>query len=225
MWCIPPNENAEFVANMEDVLSVYARPYDEDYPVVCMDEKPYQLLDDHIAPLVMDENNHKRRYDCEYERKGSCAIFMFAEPLKGQRHVEALPQRRKIDWAQQVKRLLDEDYPDAKKVVFVLDNLNTHTMSSLYETFPAAEAFRLAQRLEIHYTPKHGSWLNMAEIELSALSTQCLLGRRIPSISKLNSILTDWYTSTNLNQRGVDWRFNTSDARIKLKHLYPVAKF
>lgn len=225
MWCIPPKQNAQFVANMEDVLAVYERPYDRHYPVVCMDEKPFQLLDDSFAPLPMNEKNHKERYDCEYERCGSCAIFMFSEPLVGRRYADALPQRRRIDWARQVKRLLDEDYPDAKKVILVQDNLNTHTITSLYEAFDAAEAFRLTQRLEIHYTPKHGSWLNMAEIELSAMTTQCLLGKRIPSLSQLNTTLSAWYTTINHTQRGIDWRFKTTDARIKLKHLYPIVKF
>jgi len=222
MWCIPPKQNAEFVARMEDVLAVYARPYDADNPVVCMDEKPFQLLDERYEPLSMSKTNRKLKYDCEYERKGTCSIFIFTETLAGWRHACALPQRKKADWANQVKWLLDERYPDAKKVVLVMDNLNTHGTHSLYETFSPVEAFRLAQRLEIHYTPKHGSWLNIAEIELSVMTTQCLAKRRIPSIHELNQHLFAWHTSRNENQKSVHWQFTTSHARIKLRHLYPV---
>ena len=225
MWCIPKKQNAEFVARMEDVLAVYSRKYDEDFPVVCMDEKPFQLLDDRYDPTPMSVNNSKMKYDCEYERKGTCSIFMFAEPLAGWRYTEALPQRTKTDWANQMKRLLDEDYPTAQKVVLVMDNLNTHGIHSFYDTFSPEEAFRLSQRLEIHYTPKHGSWLNIAELELSALSVQCLGENRISSIAQLNKNLTAWHTIRNHNQKGVDWQFTTSDARVKLKSLYPIVKF
>ena len=221
MWCIPPKQNAEFVARMEDVLAVYAKPYDEKHPVVCMDEKPFQLLDDRYQPLPMSKTNSKLKYDCEYERKGTCSIFMFTEPLAGWRHTEALPQRTRIDWANQMKRLLDEQYPNAKKVVLVMDNLNTHGLHSFYDTFPPEEAFRLAQRLEIHYTPKHGSWLNIAELELSALTIQCHAKRRIPTINHLNGELHAWHTNRNFSQKGVDWHFSTNDARVKLKKLYP----
>ena len=225
MWCIPKKQNAEFVAKMEDVLAVYAREYNEDYPVVCMDEKPFQLLDNRYEPIAMSTTNSKMKYDCEYERKGTCSIFMFTEPLAGWRYTEALPQRTKTDWANQMKRLLDEDYPNAKKVVFVMDNLNTHGIHSFYDTFSPEEAFRLSQRLEIHYTPKHGSWLNIAELELSALSIQCLGKNRIPSIVQLNKNLAAWHTTRNLKQKGVDWQFSTEDSRIKLKSLYPIVKF
>jgi len=225
MWCIPKKQNAEFVSKMEDVLSVYARKYNEEYPVVCMDEKPFQLLDDRYEPIPMSETNSKMKYDSEYERKGTCSIFMFTEPLAGWRYTEALPQRTKTDWANQMKRLLDEDYPNAKKVVLVMDNLNTHGLHSFYDNFSPDEAFRLSQRLEIHYTPKHGSWLNIAELELSALSIQCLGKSRIPSIAQLNKNLTAWHTIRNKNQKGVDWQFTTTDARIKLKSLYPVVMF
>lgn len=224
MWCIPPKQNAEFVANMEDVLSVYAREYDEAFPVVCMDEKPFQLLDEQYKPIKMSETNHKEKYDCEYDRKGSASIFIFTEPLGGWRHALALPRRTSEDWSMQIKWLLDEQYPDVKKVVLVMDNLNTHKIASLYKCFPPDEAFRLSQRLEIHYTPKHGSWLNIAEIELSALSVQCLGQRRIPSISALNVELSAWHMQRNARQKSVDWQFSTSDARIKLKHLYPSVK-
>ena len=225
MWCIPPKQNAEFVARMEDVLEVYERPYDPECPVVCMDEKPFQLLDEYLEPITLGENNHTKRYDCEYVRKGSCSIFMFTEPLGQWREAHALPRRTSVDWANQIKWLLDEQYPKAKKVVLVMDNLNTHSVASFYKAFPPEEAFRLSQRLEIHYTPKHGSWLDMAEIELSALTIQCLLGVRIPSIDKLNEILLAWRTSRNTAQKGISWQFTTPDARIKLAHLYPNIKF
>ena len=224
MWCIPPKQNAAFVANMEDVLAVYARSYHADYPVICMDEKPYQLLDDGLAPIPMSENNHIEKYDCEYERKGTCSIFMFTEPLRGWRYAEAQKRRTKKDWANNVKWLLDEEYPTEKKVVLVMDNLNTHTIASLYEAFEPEEAFRLAGRLEIHFTPKHGSWLNIAEIELSAMATQCLDSKRIPSIDELNCELAAWHTDRNRRQKGVNWQFTTTDARVKLRHLYPCAK-
>ena len=139
MWCIPPKQNAEFVARMEDVLEVYSRPYDPDYPVVCMDEKPFQLLDEYLEPIPMGKDNHTKKYDCEYVRKGSCSIFMFTEPLGQWREAHALPRRTCTDWAMQMKWLLDEQYPDAKKVVLVMDNLNTHTISSFYKTFSPEE--------------------------------------------------------------------------------------
>jgi hypothetical protein len=206
---------------MEDVLSVYARPYDSKKPVVCMDEKPYQLLSHARTPIPM-QPGAPRREDNEYIRNGTCSIFMFTEPLGGWRHAEALPQRTKKDWAHQIQWLLYKEYPEAEKVVLVMDNLNTHTISSLYEAFPPEEAFRLAQRLEIHFTPKHGSWLNIAEIELSAMAIQCLGSRRICDIETLNSELASWHIRRNKSQKGVDWQFTTSDARIKLKRLYPL---
>jgi len=225
MCSIHPKQNAGFVARLGAVLVVYARPYNEDFPVVCMDEKPYQLLDDRLEPIPMSETNHTEKYDCEYDRKGSCSIFMFTEPLGGWRHTEALPQRTSVDWAVQIKRLLDVEYPKAEKVVLVMDNLNTHNISSLYKIFPPEEAFRLLQRLEIHFTPKHGSWLDIAEIELSAMSVQCLSDRRIASVEELNMELSAWNTNRNTSQKGVDWQFTNPDARIKLKHLYPIVKF
>jgi hypothetical protein len=206
---------------MEDVLAVYARPYDEKKPVVCMDEKPYQLLD-HVRDPLPARPGVAEKVDNEYIRNGTCSIFVFTEPLAGWREVEALPRRTKLDWARKVKWLLDEQYPDAEKVVLVMDNLNTHTVSSLYEAFPPAEAFRLAQRLEIHFTPKHGSWLNIAECELSSLAAQCLGSRRIADIESLNTELKAWHTRRNHTQKGVEWHFSTADARIKLKKLYPV---
>ena len=203
-------------------MEVYSRPYNPAKPVVCMDEKPFQLLDEAREPLPMKPGSVEKA-DNEYIREGTCSIFIFTEPLAGWRYAQAFERRTKKDWARRVKWVLDNQYPDVEKVVFVMDNLNTHVISSLYETFPPEEAFRLAQRMEIHYTPKHGSWLDIAEIELSALATQCLGNRRIPSIEALNNELSAWETGRNANQKGVDWHFTTTDARSKLKRLYPVA--
>ena len=205
---------------MEDVLAVYARPHDPRRPVVCMDEKPYQLLGQVRDPIPA-EPGHDRKEDSEYIRNGTCSIFVWAEPLRGRRRVDAQPHRTKTDWARQVDHLLTHDYPDAETVVLVMDNLNTHTIGSLYQAFAPGKAFALAQRLEIHHTPRHGSWLNIAEIELSALSRQCL-DRRITDIDSLNTELAAWQQATNAEQRQVDWQFTTADARIKLRHLYPV---
>jgi len=206
---------------MEDVLEVYSRPYNPAKPVVCMDEKPYQLLSDAREPIPM-EPGKTEKVDSEYKREGTFSIFIFTEPLAGWRYAEAFERRTKKDWAHRVKRVLDNQYPDAEKVVLVMDNLNTHVTSSFYETFPPEEAFRLSQRLEIHWTPKHGSWLDIAEIELSALATQCLGNRRLPSIEALNKELLAWETKRNNNQKGVDWHFTADNARIKLRRLYPV---
>ena len=204
---------------MEDVLAVYARRYDPAVPVVCMDEKPYQLLDHVRAPIPATPGTDLK-VDSEYVRQGTCTIFVWVEPLAGRRRVIAREQRTRIDWANEVDRLLTSDYPDADKVVLVMDNLNTHSVGSLYEAFEPTKAFTLAQRLEIHHTPKHGSWLNIAEIELSALTRQCL-DRRIADLDVLNTELTAWQHATNADQRQVDWQFTTDDARIKLRHLYP----
>jgi hypothetical protein len=206
---------------MEDVLAVYARPYDKERPVVCMDEKPYQLLSVSRPSLPMKSGSPERE-DFEYLRIGVCSIFIFTEPLGTWRYAEAFPRRTKMDWAYRIQWLLDTQYRGAEKVVLVMDNLNTHTISSLYETFPPEEAFRLAQRLEIHYTPKHGSWLNIAEIELASMTAQCLGKRRIPGIKTLNAELAAWYIQRNRSQGGVDWHFTTNDARVKLKRLYPI---
>jgi hypothetical protein len=204
---------------MEDILSVYARIYDPMRPVVCMDEKPYQLLA-HARDPIPAAPGRDLREDSEYVRHGTCSIFVWVEPLAGWRRVEALQRRTRLDWAGQVKAMLTVDYPEAEKVVLVMDNLNTHGVASLYEAFEPAEAFALAQRLEIHHTPKHGSWLNIAEIELSALTRQCL-DRRISDLDVLNTELAAWQHATNADQRQVDWQFTTDDARIKLRHLYP----
>ncbi len=183
-----------------------------------MDEKPYQLLG-HARDPIPTSPGRDRREDSEYVRRGTCSIFVWVEPLRGWRHVDAQPRRTKVDWAPQIERLLTLDYPDAETVVLVMDNLNTHTIGSLYEAFEPGTAFALAQRLEIHHTPKHGSWLNIAEIELSALARQCL-DRRIDDLVTLNAELTAWQRQTNTDQRQVDWHFTTADARIKLRHLY-----
>lgn len=184
-----------------------------------MDEKPYQLLGNLRDPIPAAAG-HDRREDYEYVRHGPCSVFVWVEPLRGWRHVDAQLHRTKVDWAHQVDRLLTCDYPDAEAVVLVMDNLNTHGIGSLYEAFEPAKAFALAQRLEIHHTPKHGSWLNIAEIELSALTRQCL-DRRIDDLTVLNAELTAWQNQTNADQRQVHWQFTTADARIKLRHLYP----
>jgi hypothetical protein len=186
-----------------------------------MDEKPFQMLGE-VREAIPMKPGEVEKVDSEYEREGTCSIFIFTEPLAGWRYAEAFEHRTKKDWAHRVKWVLDNQYPDAEKVVLVMDNLNTHVTSSFYETFPAEEAFRLSQRLEIHYTPKHGSWLDIAEIELSALAIQCLGKRRISSIEALNRELMAWETKRNTNQKGVDWHFTTDDARVKLKRLYPV---
>ena len=221
--CIPKEQSADFAACMEDVLEVYSRPYDKRFPVVCMDEKPLQLLAD--ARQGRRKKNGALIQDSEYVRNGTCSIFLFTEPLAGYRHARALEHRAKTDWANEMKWLSDKVYPDAEKIIMVCDNLNTHDKSSFYEAFPPDEALRLAKRFEFHHTPKHGSWLDIAEIELSALSKQCLGKRRIENIDDLNSELEKWHTDRNERQKGVNWQFTTDDARIKLKHLYPVVTF
>jgi hypothetical protein len=216
---IPPERDAEFVANMEDVLDVYQRPYNPDYPVVCMDEQPTQLIQE-TRTAIPAQPGQPERVDYEYERKGVADNFMFTEVLGGWRKVNVRERRTSIDWAMEVRELLDRDYPMVEKVVFVCDNLNTHKVASLYEAFEPEEARRLARRLEIHYTPKHGSWLNVAELELSVFTKQCL-DRRIPSISELRTEAQAWYLQRNASQKSVNWQFRTEDARIKLKRLYP----
>lgn len=205
---------------MEDVLEVYALPYDEEIPVICMDEKPYQLLGQSIQPLPMSPGN-ARKEDYEYVRNGTCSIFVFTEPLAAWRHVHASERRTKKDWALHIQELLEVHYPQAKRIRLIMDNLNTHAISSLYETFPPDVALRLAKRLEIHHTPKHGSWLNIAEIELNAMTLQCL-DRRIPDIHRLQSELVAWESVSNSSSKSVHWHFFTPTARDKLKSLYPV---
>ncbi len=201
------------------MLEVYTRPYDPRYPQVCMDEVSKQLLRDTRTPLPM-EPGRVQRHDYEYERGGVVNVFLFCEPLQGRRWVDVTEQRTKVDWAHQIKELVDERYPEAEKIVLVMDNLNTHTPASLYEAFDPAEARRLAEKLEIHYTPKHGSWLNMAEIELSVLSRQCL-DRRVPDFETLEAEAVAWQERRDAIGGKIDWRFTTEDARVKLKRLYP----
>jgi hypothetical protein len=218
-WCIPAKANAEFVSCMEDVLDVYQRPYDRKRPQVCMDETSKQLLAD-VQPPLPAQPGQKERYDYEYEREGVANLFLFVEPLVGKRHVKVTDRRTKVDWAQAMRELSDVYYPEAEVIVVVLDNLNTHSPASFYEAFEPEEAHRLANRFEFHYTPKHGSWLNMAEIEFSALGRQCL-DRRIPDKACLAAEVHSWEEERNASVVKVLWRFTTADARIKLAHLYP----
>ncbi len=222
-WVIPPEANSEFVACMEDVLDTYAQPYDKRFPVLCMDEQPVQLLKETRVPIPASKN-HPRRVDYEYERAGTASIFMFAEPLSGWRQVRVRPQRTKVDWALEMKELLKTRFANAEKVILICDNLNTHTMGAFYDAFPPEEARTLVRRLEFHYTPKHGSWLNIAENELSCMTRQCLKGRRIEDIELLREETEAWSATTNEKQRGVEWQFTIDDARTKLTSLYPKIK-
>jgi hypothetical protein len=204
---------------MEDVLEVYQRPYAQEYPQVCFDETSKQQVKETRLPLPV-EPGHPARYDSEYERNGVSNLFMMFAPLEGWRHVKVTDRRTCIDWAHCIKELVDLHFPTAEKIVLVMDNLNTHLPASLYKAFPPEEARRILDRLEFHYTPKHGSWLNMAEIELSILQRQCL-NRRIPNQESLKTQVEAWKDKRNANEAKVDWRFTTQDARIKLKKLYP----
>jgi len=207
---------------MEDVLDVYELPYDEQYPVVCMDEKPYQLLGESREPLPMKKGSDKKT-DSEYVREGHVSIFVVTEPLAGRRHVDVREHRKADDWSEVIKYMVDVMYPDATKIRLVMDNLNTHCIASLYKTFPAPEARRIAKKLEIHYTPKHGSWLDMAEIELNVMTRQCL-DRRIDNMDKLRHELSVWEADRNEKKGNIVWQFQTKDARIKLASLYPKFK-
>jgi hypothetical protein len=204
---------------MEDVLDVYHRPYDARFPVVCLDETSKQLVGEVRSPLPMEEGKPER-YDSHYRRNGVCNLFLCCEPLRGWRHVKVTARRTKIDFAELIRELVDVHYPEAEKIVLVMDNLNTHTPGSLYDAFEPAEAKRLCDRLEIHHTPKHGSWLNIAECELSVLSSQCT-DRRIADEETLRREVDAWQQERNAKQVTVDWQFKTEDARIKLKRLYP----
>ncbi len=204
---------------MEDVLDVYEFPYDPMRPVVCMDEKPYQLLGEAREALPTRPGNDKK-VDSEYVRNGTCSIFAFVEPLAGKHHVSVREHRTATDWAEEIKYLADVMYPDAEKIILVMDNLNTHKPASLYKRYPAAEARRIIKRLEIHYTPKHGSWLDIAEIELNVMSRQCL-SRRIDDVNHLRNELLAWENERNTMAAKVHWQFKTADARTKLSSLYP----
>lgn len=218
-WCIPPKDDAEFVANMEDILDVYQQPYDPDYPLWCMDEKPYQLLDESRNPLPMRQGDIAK-IDSEYVRNGTVSIFCFIQPHTG-RIVHAVEQTRTaVDWAEKIKFLVDEIEPNARKIVLVMDNLNTHSIASLYKAFPPEEARRIARKLEVHYTPKHGSWLDIAEIAINIMTRECL-DRRIPGIEALKQELKTWNDNYNKSPSPVNWQFQAEDSRIKLRSLYP----
>ena len=205
---------------MEDVLEVYSKPYDPSIPVVCMDEQPIQLLNETRRPIPATKH-HPQRVDYEYERAGTASIFMFTEPLAGKREVSVRPRRTKIDWAIEVEQLLKTQYAAADKIILVCDNLNTHTRGAFYEAFPAEKAREIVRRIEFHYTPKHGSWLNIAECELSAMTSQCLNNRRFGNIELLTKEIHAWAQKTNQKQRGVNWQFSIENARHKLKSIYP----
>lgn len=235
-WCIPKQNDSSYVANMEDVLSVYQRPYNKDVPVICMDEKPLQLLGEvreriAASPLRLDPDTqlpkpgYCEKIDSEYIRHGTASIFMFTEPLGGWRHVSARSHHKKGDFAIMMRQVAEEYYPDCKKIILVCDNLTTHNKAAFYEAYKPAMACWLSEKFEIHYTPKHGSWLNIAETELSSLSIQCLGIRRIDSLESLNTTITKWEKARNQKQIGVNWQFTTEDARIKLKRLYPKPLF
>lgn len=216
---IPPDHDGEYVACMEDVLTVYERPFDATAPVICMDEQPVQLIKDTRQPIPAAAGR-PARIDYEYERNGTAAIFMFTEPKAGWRNVSVRERRTKVDWALEVRRLLVGRYADVPKLTLVMDNLNTHTTGSLYEAFLPAEARLLARRLEIHYTPKHGSWLNIAENELSALTGQCL-ARRIATLHEMRSHIDAWQRKRNKDRAPVRWRFTLDRARERMRRVYP----
>jgi hypothetical protein len=219
-WVIPPKADGEFVACMEDILETYAQPYDSRYPVLCMDEQPVQLLGETRTPIAATKD-HPRRVDYEYERAGTASLFMFCEPLAGWRQVTARERRTKIDWALEVEELLRTRYAAAEKVILVCDNLNTHTKGAFYDAFDPETARSIVRRLEFRHTPKHGSWLNIAENELSSMTRQCVGGRRFGTIEMLRTETAAWQYDQNTKQRGVDWQFRIADARTKLKSLYP----
>jgi hypothetical protein len=218
-WVIPPEANAEFVCAMEDVLEVYKRPHDPERPVVCVDETSKQLIGETRMPIPAAPGQPER-IDYEYERHGTANLFMVFEPLAGRRWVKVTNRRTAVDFAEVLRDLSDIHYPDAQKIVLVMDNLNTHKLASLYEAFEPETARRLAERFEIHYTPKHGSWLDMAETELSVLARQCL-NRRIDNSADLRREIDAWERQRNASASRMDWRFTTKNARIKLKRLYP----
>jgi len=219
-WVIPPEADAEFVACMENVLETYEKPHDPNCPVLCMDEQPVQLVKETRRPIPATRH-HAKRIDYEYERAGTASIFMFTEPLAGWREATARTSKTKTDWALEVARLLEGRYRKCSSVTLVCDNLNTHTIGAFYEAFSPERARRLVRRIRFCHTPKHGSWLNIAENELSSLTRQCVCGRRFGTLSELQSEIADWSNDVNNTQRGVDWQMKISDARYKLKSLYP----
>lgn len=219
MWCIPPEQDAEFVCAMENVLEVYKRPYDPSRPVVCMDEKSKQLVGE-VARPIPASSGRIERCDYEYVRNGTANLFMMVEPLRGRRHVNVTTRRTKLDFAGQMKELVDVHYPTAQRITLVMDNLNTHRLSCLYDAFVPSEARRLIEKIEVVHTPKHGSWLNMAECELSVLEKQAL-GDRVGDETELNKRMTLWQRARNNQKCRINWQFTTANARIKLRRLYP----
>lgn len=219
-WVIPPEADAEFVANMEEVLETYEQPYNPAFPVLCMDEQPVQLIQE-ARPPIAATIDHPKRIDYEYERAGTANIFMFTEPLSGWREATAREKKTKIDWALEMARLLEGRYAACDKVILVCDNLNTHTKGAFYEAFEPARARALVRRIQFCHTPKHGSWLNIAENELSSLTRQCVGGRRIGKLETLQQEIAAWSADVNQTQRGVDWQMKIDDARCKLKSVYP----
>lgn len=219
-WVIPPEVDAEFTANMEEVLETYEKPYDSACPVLCMDEQPVQLIKEVRAPIE-PTTKHPRRVDYEYERAGVANIFMFTEPLSGWREATARKFKTKVDWAIEMAHLLEGRYAACEKVILVCDNLNTHTKGAFYTAFEPSRARALVRRIEFCYTPKHGSWLNIAENELSSITRQCVAGRRIGDLETLRQEIHAWSVDVNASQRGVDWQMRIDDARCKLKSVYP----
>jgi DDE superfamily endonuclease len=205
---------------MEDILEIYSKPYNPLIPVICMDEKPIQLLNETRESIPATEN-HPERVDYEYERAGTASIFMFTEPLAGKREVSVRDRRTKIDWAIEMEQLLRTQYANIDKVILVCDNLNTHTRGAFYDAFPAEKAREIVKKIEFHYTPKHGSWLNIAECELSAMTNQCLKNRRFGTVELLTKETQEWAKKINQTQRGVNWQFSIDKARKKLKSIYP----
>jgi hypothetical protein len=222
-WVIPPEADAEFVASMEDVLETYEKPYDPACPVLCMDEQPVQLLKETRTPIPATKE-HGQRVDYEYERAGTANIFMFTEPLAGWREVAVRPTKTKIDWAIEMARVLEGRYAHCETVILVSDNLNTHTKGAFYEAFAPERARRLVRRIEFRHTPKHGSWLNIAENELSSLTRQCVDGRRFGDVETLREETAAWSCDVNSTQRGVNWQMKIDDARCKLIAVYPKIK-
>jgi hypothetical protein len=222
-WVIPPEADGEFVANMEEVLETYAQPHNPEVPVICMDEQPVQLLKETRQPIPAT-TTHAKRVDYEYERAGTANIFMFTEPLAGWREVAVRERKTKLDWATETARLMEGRYANCENVILVCDNLNTHTKGAFYEAFEPERARQLVSRIEFRYTPKHGSWLNVAENELSSLTRQCVSGRRFGDIETLRNETAAWSTDVNATQRGVDWQMKIDDARCKLKSVYPKIK-
>lgn len=222
-WVIPPTADGEFVAHMEGVLDIYAQPYDSTCPVLCMDEQPVQLQREVRTPIAATAK-YPKRVDYEYERAGTASIFMFTEPLAGWREVSVRERRTKVDWATEIARLLDGRYADCKKIRLVCDQLNTHTKGAFYEVFEPQKARQLVQRIEFCHTPKHGSWLNIAENELSSMTRQCVASRRFGDIDTLRQATSAWATDVNQTQRGVDWQMKIDDARCKLTSVYPKIK-